>query len=163
MDFLGVLLSGLILVFCVIDDLKTRKIHNKLILILFPLALAGAFFLKDHSLVTIAIASLLSLIISIPLYIGKVVGGGDLKCFFVFSMTVTWMEVWQVFFYSLPWVLMLGVLKLTFDKKIKNFLSNLVSILKFKSLEQKSLHTIPFSVGLLFGWMTLFFLQKVGI
>ena len=163
MNFLGILFSSLILTICAVDDLRTKKIHNKLLLFLLPLALAGAFFLKGFSLLQILTAALLSLVITFPLYIGKVLGGGDLKFFFVFSLTITWMEVWQTFFYALPWALLLGMVKLFLDKKLKIFFLNLFFLIKFQSVEKTSLHTIPFSAALFFGWMTVIFLKSISL
>ena len=160
-SFIGSLFSSVILLVCILEDLRTRKIPNKLILFLFPLALAGGFFLKELSFFQICLSALLSLVITLPLYVGKVIGGGDLKCFFVFAITVTWLDVWQTFFYSLPWVLLFGFVKLVLDKKLKIFLRNLVSILTLKPVEKASLHTIPFSVGLFFGWITLLTLKGI--
>ena len=163
MHFLGILFSSCILIVCAIDDLRTKKIHNKLLLFLLPLALAGAFFLKGFSLFQIATAALLSLVITFPLYAAKALGGGDVKFFFVFALTVTWMEVWQTFFYALPWALLLGMVKLFFDKKLKIFFFNLFSLLKFQTVKKTSLHTIPFSIALFFGWMTVMVLKGIPL
>ena len=146
--------TGLLLI-AVVDDLRSQKIHNKLILFLLPIALIAVFLLKGFSGLKVAlISALLSLVISVPLNLGRLIGGGDLKILVLFSLTVDWMIFSYSFFYALPWALLLGIFKVVFDKKLKDFLSNLLLIFQFKKIKSEQLHTIPFSVALLLGWLS---------
>ena len=157
-------LSTLILAVGVVDDLRSRKIHNKLILILLPLALMGTLLLKGVSgLLVGGIAALLALVMGIPLNLTKIIGGGDLKLLVVFSLTVTWMEAGLSLIYALPWALLLGVFKITLDGKLKDFIANLMVLVKLQKPVVSTLHTIPFSLALLFGWLTYVSLKKGGL
>ena len=157
-------LTTLILVAGAGDDLRSRKIHNKLILILLAAGGAGVLLLKG---VSGALAGLLSAltagVLGTPLYVSKIIGGGDLKLLVVFSFTVTWMEAGMSLIYSLPWALLLGVFKIALDKKLRVFLANLFLITKLQKPDFSTLHTIPFSLGLLLGWLTCVSLQRSGV
>ena len=157
-------LTTLILAVGVGDDLRSRKIHNKLILILLPLALMGTFLLKGVSgVLTGGISALLALVMSIPLNLAKIIGGGDLKLLVVFSFTVTWMEAGLSLLYALPWALLLGMFKIALDKKLRDFIANLMVLVKFQKPVVSTLHTIPFSLALFFGWLTCVSLKKGGL
>lgn len=158
------LLTTLILAVGVGDDLRSRKIHNKLILILLFFALAGTFILKGvPGVLAGGLAALLALVMGILLYFAKIIGGGDLKLLFVFALTVTWMEAGTSLIYALPWALLLGVFKIALDKKLKVFFSNLLLLTKFQKPDISHLHTIPFSLALLFGWLTCASLKRGGL
>ena len=158
------LLTTLILVVGVGDDLRSRKIHNKLILILLPVAFIGTILLKGFSgLLTSGLSSLLAFIMSVPLYITKIIGGGDLKLLVVFAFTTSWMDTGLSLLYSLPWALLLGVFKIILDKKFRVFISNLIFLAKFQKPDLSTLHTIPFSLALLFGWLTCVSLKRGGL
>ena len=157
-------LTTLILAVGVGDDLRTRKIHNKLILILLPVALVGTLLLKGLSGALIGgISALLAFVMGVPLNIAKIIGGGDLKLLIVFALTVTWIEAGLSLLYALPWALLLGVFKIILDKKFRDFMTNLILMAKFQKPALPTLHTIPFSLALLFGWLTYVSLKKGGL
>ncbi len=151
------LLPTALLLIAVVDDLRSRKIHNKLILILLPFSLSFVVLLKGLIGLKVGlISALLAFVIGVPLNLGRVIGGGDLKVLILFALTVNWITLSYSFFYSLPWALLLGVFKILFDKKFKDFLSNLflIFLFKLKKTNTESLHTIPFSIALLLGWLS---------
>ena len=157
------ILTTLILSVGVGDDLRSRKIHNKLILILLSVAGVGVLLLKGVSgALAGMLSALLAGVLGTPLYISKIIGGGDLKLLVVFSFTVTWMEAGMSLIYSLPWALLLGVFKIALDKKFRVFLANLLLMAKLQKPDFSTLHTIPFSLGLLFGWLTCVSLKRGG-
>ncbi len=84
----------------------------------------------------------------------KMLGGGDLKVLVVFGLNVTVAALINTFIYSLFWGLLLGVVMVLLKKQSKNFLSNTLSILSFKKPELNNMHTIPYTVALLLGWLT---------
>ena len=117
-----ILLPGLILLIAVIDDLRSRKIHNKLILFLFPFVFLAVFLLKGFDgLLAGGFSALLALLVGVPLALGRVIGGGDLKLLVLFALTVSWPALLKIIIYSFPWALLLGVFKIILDKKIKDF------------------------------------------
>ena len=160
MDFLNIPWQEAALTACVLlaagaDDLRSRKIHNNLILFLLPFVLAGVVLIKGPSGLLPAFAGLLTaLIIGVPLILMKAIGGGDLKLLAVFGLTVNAAGVFFSFLYALPWALLMGVVKMALDKNLKEFGFNLFFLVKLKKPVSKSLHTIPFSIALIFGWLT---------
>ncbi|MGI9549134.1 MAG: prepilin peptidase [Bdellovibrionales bacterium] len=157
--FLEFLLPTLLLVIALVDDLRSRKIHNKLLLILLPIVLVAVFLLKGFVGLKLGLfAALLAMVLGVPLYSIRLIGGGDLKLLIVFALTVDIFALSYSFIYSLFWALILGVVKIILDKKIHYFLSNLLLIftLKNKKIEKEALHTLPFSVAFLFGWLSYY-------
>ena len=149
------ILTACVLLAAGVDDLRSRKIHNHLILFLFPVALGGVVLINGPQGLLPAFTGMLTgLIIGLPLNLAKVIGGGDLKLLIVFGLTVNAAGVFFSFLYALPWALLMGVVKMALDKNLKEFGFNLFFLVKLKKPESKSLHTIPFSIALIFGWLT---------
>ena len=145
----GILLSG------AVNDLLSRKIRNKLIVILIPLALAGVFSLKGIGGLPAALAgSATAFVLLLPLYALKAIGGGDVKLLMAAGLTLSARGVVLSFFFALPWALLMGTVKMILDGKLRGFALNLFSLARLKKPEPKSLHAVPFSIALIFGWLT---------
>lgn len=158
-----IFLSGLILLVAIIDDLRSRKIHNKLILFLFPfVVLAVALLTGFEGLLTGIFSALLALLIGIPLALGRVIGGGDLKLLTLFALTVNWSALIEIFIYSFPWALILGIFKIILDRKIKDFFFNLFFLLRYRKIQGLKFHSIPFSVALFMGWLSFLTLKGLN-
>ena len=172
-----VFLSGLILLIAGIDDLRSRKIHNKLILFLLPVVLLAVFLLKGfqagdagfssflahgfQGLKTGGFSALLALLVCIPLALARVIGGGDLKLLVLFAFTVHWSDFFRILIYSLPWALLLGLFKIILDKKLKSFVFNLFFLVRHCSAQGLQFHSIPFSIALFMAWLSFLTMQKL--
>ena len=162
LDF-QILLSGLILLIASIDDLRSRKIHNKLILFLFPFVLASVAFLGGTSaLIAGGFSAFLALTVGIPLALGRIIGGGDLKLLVLFALTVSWPVFLKVFIYSFPWALLLGLFKIALEKKLKNFFFNVVFLFRYRQAKALEFHSIPFSIALFMAWLSFLSLQGLS-
>ena len=156
------ILTGLILLLACIDDLRSKKIHNKLILFLLPFVLGAVFFLQGlDGLKAGGLSAILALVIGIPLNLTRMIGGGDLKLLVLMAFTLTWRDFLWIGFYSLPWALLLGLIKISLDKKMKGFLLNLYFLFQDKKRGNLEFHTIPYSIALFFSWLS--FLSLKGI
>lgn len=156
------ILPGFILLPACIDDLRSKKIHNKLLLILLPFVLVAVFFLQGlEGLKAGGISALLALLIGLPLYFSRAIGGGDLKLLVLLALSLSWRDFLWIGFCSLPWALLLGLVKIALDKKIKEFLWNLVFLFQDKKRKNLELHSIPYSIALFASWMS--FLSLRGI
>ena len=145
----GILLSG------AVNDLLSRKIRNRLILVLLPLALGGVFALKGFAGLPSALAGAsTAFVLLLPLYALKAIGGGDVKLLMAAGLTLSARGVVLTFFYALPWALLMGAVKMILDGKLRDFALNLYSLARLKKPEPKSLHAIPFSIALIFGYLT---------
>ena len=140
-----------------IDDLRSRKIHNKLLLFLLPFVLLALIWLKGVAgLLTGGFSALLAFFIGIPLTLGKVIGGGDFKLLFLVAFTVSWMELLQIMLYSLPWALLLGIFKIILDKKLKDFFLNLVFFVSLPDSQRAGVSQHSFFSGSFYGLAELF-------
>ena len=150
------IVSGFILTAGMVDDLRSRKIHNHLILFFIPLALISVGVFKDFSslLSMSLISGILALVIALPLRSLKVIGGGDVKLYFAVSLTWDWnMVVWS-FIYALPISLVFGLLRILFQGNLKTFLTNMKFLFLFKKIDLQNAAVFPFSIALFLGWLT---------
>lgn len=161
-------LAGLILLAGVADDLRSRKIHNKLIMVLWTLALAfvalsptlplsppGDILTGPAGLLPAFGRALLALIFTVPLVFLKVMGGGDMKLFVVLSLLLSFGNMFWVLVLSLGWAALLGLIKAVLDKKSLLLAFNIWNLLKWQQVSSDELNTFPFSVGLLLAYLTV--------
>ncbi|MBC6414917.1 MAG: prepilin peptidase [Bdellovibrionales bacterium] len=157
------ILPGIILFIACIDDFLTKKIHNKLILFLLPPTLLTVFFIQGlEGLKTGFLSALLALVIAVPLTLIRAIGGGDLKLLVLIALTLSWNDFLWISIGSLPWALILGLIKITLDKKLKDFYNNLFSLFLNKSHQNLQLHTIPYSIALFFSWISFLTLKRIS-
>lgn len=158
----SLLLVGLILLIAGIDDLWSRKIHNKLILLMIPFVIAFVFFLEGRNAVfSGALSTSIALLLGIPLTLGRVMGGGDLKLLAVMAFPLSWPEFLKIFIYSLPWALLLGLIKIILDGKLKEFFFNMFFLFKYRNPKNLEFHSIPYSIALFMAWLSFLSLQNL--
>lgn len=156
--FFQFVLPGLILVSAMVDDLRSKKIHNVLIIISFVVAIVSIVILQGFSALFPAFGKLLvALGISAPLFFLKVLGGGDVKLYSVLALVLSPRILILSLILGFVWGAVLGVVKIILDKKAHLMLVNLLSLLKFKKLPSDTLHKFPFSIGLFLGWLSSFY------
>ena len=181
-----IFLPGLVLLLPVIDDLHSRKIHNRLILFLLPFVLLAVFFLKGFTglkeaggsaqtlslpflqlgfagLLTGGFSALLAVLVGIPLAVGRVIGGGDLKLLVLVAFTLSWTDLFWIFVYSLPWALFLGLVKIALEKKLRDFLLNMLFLFRYRTTKGLEFHSIPFSFALFMAWLSFLTVQGLSI
>jgi Flp pilus assembly protein protease CpaA len=145
----------LLLFAAVVDDLKTKKIHNVLVIACAVIALAFLGLKSGPASYVTALISLTTAVIAIlPLYLTKILGGGDLKFFAAVSLLLSWQGVLVTLLTSVIWGSVLGVLMVVMKGQGKAFAANLVSLAHRVKPEANQLHKVPYSVALLFGYMT---------
>lgn len=159
-----ILTSGLILISALVDDLRSRKIHNKLLLCLIPVALIMVVLTQGWSalLSTSLLSAFGALAISLPLYFLRFIGGGDLKLYVVVALTWNLSTVFWSLALALPWGGFLGLIRACLQGRAYIILANMLSLIKFKKVEKEALQTFPFSVVLLLGWLSYRVLNQIG-
>ena len=158
------LLPGVVLLIACLDDLWTKKIHNKLILSLLPLVLIAVFFLEGlEGLKSGGISALLALLISVPLHWLRVIGGGDVKLLILIAFALSWKDLIWISLCSLPWALILGLVKITLDKKLKDFFWNILFLFRHRTSSGLNFHNIPYSIALFFAWLSFLSLQGTAL
>lgn len=149
------LVPTLILLIGVVDDIWTKKFHNKLFV--GSLVFAGVFCLATGGLTQlgIGIISFVTVfVVMVPMVLLKIVGAGDLKLMLAFGLASNWQDVLGVLMFSLLWALVFGLIKAALDKKLLLVFKNVGNMVSKKSVDMNSLHRIPYTVPLFFGWMS---------
>ena len=153
--FITYILPAGILISSIVDDLRSRKIHNYLILAQTGIAVISVLIIKGPIALLYALAFMgLSLLITIPLVLLKVIGGGDMKLFAVLALVLPPNLMVWTFICSFVWGALLGVIKALLDKKISFLYLNMLFLFKFKPPSSEQLHTFPFSISLFLGWLS---------
>lgn len=149
------ILPTLILLMGIVTDLKSRKIPNKLNLILYLTSLLYVFIYAGfQGLFTGIISSLIICALMFPLVAAKIVGAGDLKLMLPFAVCIQYGTVFWVLIYALFWGAILGVVRVIIQGQAKSFFQNMIMITTARKNQDLKLHTIPFSIALLFGWLS---------
>src|SRR5688572_11150512 len=98
------LVPTFILLAGVVDDLRSRKVHNWLVGILLVLAVTfqllnqGWFGLQQG-----ALGAGTALAVGFPLVLVRLMGAGDLKLMLAFGMATSWNVTLTVLFWALLW------------------------------------------------------------
>lgn len=150
--------ATLILLAGVIDDLRSRKFHNQLFLVTAAVAFAVATLTGGVSgLASATIGFIAGLAVLLPLVLLGVIGAGDMKLMASFGAIAGWNVVIDVAVLSLIWGALFGLLQVIFQGRFSLMVRNMLSVVSSLGKEKNEaviLHKIPFTVGLLMGWLT---------
>jgi prepilin peptidase CpaA len=154
-QILPIALASAVMGVGVVDDLRSRKFHNWLFLtctavgLVFVIAMYGIAALPLSFLgFVVGIAALM------PFVLLKIVGAGDMKLMAAFGLIAGYSAVVPVIVYGLIWGALFGVVRTIANGGGRVLALNLVSIVTFKERKRLELHRMPFTVGLLMGWLT---------
>lgn len=152
------ILPSLILAAGVVDDLRSKKVHNWLSLSLMVIAVSVVAFFYGWPGVKMGLfASGITMLLLVPMVYLRMLGAGDLKIMLAFSLASSMGVVVNVIAYSFIWGALLGVMQVLFKKQGHQLIANMTHLFTSKDRQERAqlqLHTIPFTVALLFGWMT---------
>jgi len=148
-----------------VDDLRTRKVHNALVFSLLPLvALASFYFRGFEGTMTGVGALLLALILTIPLFAARILGGGDVKLFGVFALALDPLSMFWTLIYSFIWGALFGLTRAALSKQLLALVRNTTKAASRHKIQAQELHKIPYTFALLLGWLTqLTFLRMAGV
>ena len=142
----------------VVDDLRSKKIHNWLILVLLAVACLCVLGFQGLQGVFPALGKLVvALGISVPLVLMKVIGGGDMKLYAVLALVLLPKSLIMSLVFAFFWGALLGVIKVILDKKTGLMYANFLALIKLKKPNADALHAFPFSVSLFLGWLSTFY------
>jgi Flp pilus assembly protein protease CpaA len=155
---LNLIVPTLILIAGVVNDIKSRKVHNYLVLILLVSSIINAYVFNGgfEGLKFGLFSFLVALAITLPLVLPKILGAGDMKLFMAFSFSVAPMATFYVLLYSFVWGALLGVARAFLSGQATLLFLNTLEIAKGgkKAVADSQLHKIPYTVALLLGWLT---------
>ncbi len=157
------IVPSLILGAGIIDDLRSQKVHNKLIMILLPLAIVGQFLgFGLEGLAYGGLAFLFALMLTIPMVLTGMLGGGDMKLLALFALATNLNATIWVSVTSLFWGGLLGVIHAILNKQGTLLLWNTIGLFKKQKPDENHMTKIPYTVALMFGWMTYLSLTQFG-
>lgn len=155
--------ATLILLAGVADDLWSRKVHNALFITAFVVALAASLVIRDWSGTQLGLIALaLAAVLTIPLYIVKVIGGGDVKLIWAFALAVDPSSVFWTVVYSVLWGAIFGLTRSALQGRLLALVRNTYHLATRRRVETVELHRIPFTFALLLGWFTHLTILRAG-
>jgi Flp pilus assembly protein protease CpaA len=146
--------STFILLAGVVDDLRSRKIHNSLLVGLLLLTVLAVFTIRGFEGIGYGFMCLvLSLVLTFPLTYLRALGGGDMKLFAVFALTSDPASVMWVLLYSLVVGALMGLVRATLSGDLLTVLRSTTLVALDRANRPTGEFNIPFSVALFFGWL----------
>lgn len=138
-----------------VDDFRSRKVHNQLVLILFPLALLFSLYFRGLDGTLLGVGTLVgALVITLPFFVGRILGGGDVKLFTVFAFCVEPKSVFYTLLYSFVWGALFGITRAALQKELMSLVRSTYRAGRGQRLQRQEVHTIPYTFALLMGWFT---------
>ena len=136
----------------VVDDLCFKKFHNSLFLLLTAAGTFYALFVSPLPLWDSFGGYFLGGLLMLPLVLFGAMGAGDMKFMMCLGLLMGIAMTFEVFIYALFWGALIGVLQTIFSGRLSKLLGQMkLFIYRLKPTET---HKIPYTVAILFGWMT---------
>lgn len=149
------IIPTLILLAGVVDDLRSRKVHNWLVLTLAAVALASTFWFAGWAGLQSGIFGMIvALVMTLPLVLGRILGAGDMKLLAVFGLACQWNAVASVLVLSIFWGAILGLMRAIVSGQAMTLIHSTLNVAMRRKPSEESLQRMPYSVALLFGWLT---------
>lgn len=137
-----------------IDDLRTRKVHNWLFLTCLFVALTFVVFFKGFSALPFSLLGMLcALACFLPFVLVGFFGAGDMKLYMAFGLATDWNTAFQVFLLSIFWGAAFGIVKSVISGGFFNIFRKLRGDYVEKTDREGALK-IPYTVALLLGWFS---------
>jgi Flp pilus assembly protein protease CpaA len=147
----------------VVDDLRSRKVHNALVLTLFAIVVGASLFIRGFDGSAVGAESLvLSLLLTLPLYVSGVIGGGDVKLFAVFAFALDPLSTLWTLAYSILWGGLFGITRALLSRRLHILVRNTYRVGRRQKVDVQDLHRIPYTFALLLGWFTQLTLMRLG-
>lgn len=142
---------SLMLVACAYD-IKSARIPNMLVVLsLFVLQVLAFYSSGLSSLIQTGISFCVLLMILVPLFATKVIGGGDVKLMLAFSPMFTLSSALETLIYTLIWGAVFSIVVLILQKKSKQTIESFYLVLHKLTLDSSRLTKIPFTIAILLG------------
>lgn len=155
--------ATLTLVAGMVDDLRSRKVHNALVLVLLAIVAASSLYFRGvNDSMTGLLALVLALVCTIPLFAARILGGGDVKLFGVFALAVDPVSMFWTLIYSFIWGALFGVTRAALSKQLPMLVRNTTRIVGRQKVQAQEIHKIPYTFALLLGWFTQVTMMRAG-
>lgn len=150
------LVATLILFAGFVDDMRSRKVHNWLVLAAAVVAVVASLALRGWSGTQLGLMALaLAIVVTIPVYFAKVVGGGDVKLVWAFALATEPTAIFWTLTYSIFWGALFGLTRSALQGQLPVLVKNTFRLAtRRRSQQPMELHKIPYTFALLMGWCT---------
>jgi prepilin peptidase CpaA len=151
----ALIVPSMILIAGLVDDLKSKKVHNWLALSLAAAAALGQLvFYGLDGLLAGLYGGLTAIAMMLPFVLVRIIGAGDMKLMVAFGIATSMTTVFWTFLFSFVWGALLGLFRALLSKQGKKLILNSFRILRGSAREDLELQTMPYTVALFFGWLT---------
>ena len=159
---MAILVATGILVWAVIEDLRSRKFSNRSFLIAAAVALVTALFTGGTTqIISLFLGFGAGIVFFLPLVLGGAIGAGDMKLMAAFGILAGWHGVLWTGIYGLVWGALFGLVQILVRGQFKVLKLNLTTLAITRSKSGIELHHIPFTAPLLLGWLSHLVLSGV--
>lgn len=157
------LVPTFILAFAVYTDLRARSIYNKFIIISTVLALANVLYFFGWSGLQSGLLGMgLAFLIGFPLFMAKILGGGDVKLLALVGLMTAPAAILNIIVLSFVWASVIGIIYAVVNGSARKMVTNTVGILKGLPRETIDVHRLPFAVAIFMAWMSHLVMQNHG-
>ncbi len=146
----------LILIAAVAEDLRTKKVRNSVVVGMIVVAFATALTIDGVTAIPWSVLAMLAaFLLGFPLFVLGVLGAGDVKVFMAVSVLLSWQGVLYVGAAALFWGAALGIVRSVISGDGKTLALNTWGLIRYqKKPEASQLHFVPFTVALMFAWLS---------
>ena len=144
-----------IIIWAVIEDLRSRKFSNRTFMIATAVALITALSTGGTSeLISLTLGFGAGVVFFLPLVLVGAIGAGDMKLMAAVGILVGWHGVMWTGIYGLVWGAVFGIVQIAVRGQLPILKDNLMNLAITRSRGNLQLHHIPFTAPLLLGWLT---------
>jgi Flp pilus assembly protein protease CpaA len=156
MSFNALIVPTLILIWGLVEDLRQKKVPNRVVLICAAVGLISHIYLSGWSGLTDGLLGAgTALAMMLPLVLVGVVGAGDMKLSIAFGLSYQWQGVLVMTIAALAWGAILGTTRALVSGQFLSLAKNTAALMSRSAKTEKiEMHSIPYTAALLFGWIT---------
>lgn len=144
-----------ILIWAVIEDMRSRKFSNRSFLIAAAVALVVALLTGGTSeIISLTLGFGAGIVFFLPLVLVGAIGAGDMKLMAAFGILVGWHAVMWTGIYGLVWGAVFGLIQIAMRGQLRVLKDNVLNLAITRERGNLQLHHIPFTAPLLLGWMS---------
>jgi prepilin peptidase CpaA len=147
-------LSFLMISACVMD-VTSRKVGNPFVVFSAVVCFLLNFYIQGTAGIVDSLVSFaITFVVLLPLYVLKVLGGGDFKFFVALSFILSPWVTTDIMLWSVVWGALIGLLQSLLSGQAKELLYSTYFKLKGWSLQLGTSLKIPYTIAYLLGWLT---------
>ena len=153
----------LVLIGAVITDLRARSVYNSYLIAATVAVLVNSFaFFGFDSFQIAAFGFGMAVILTMPLFTARILGGGDAKLLMVLGLSTSYVTILNITVWAFFWASLVGFIYAIINGSAKKLVLNTVSIARGRKVPPAEIHHLPFAVAILLAWLTHITLLQSG-